>query len=138
MSLVRFNNRFDSQLNRFNDWNFLFDSSSMIQPSVNIIETEKSFEIEMAVPGYEKKDIAINVENNVLTVSHEHIDEAESEHYRFAKREFSYGSFTRSFSLSRWVEIDNIRASFENGILKIEIPKKSEAIAKPAREIKIN
>lgn len=138
MTLVKFNNQLDSRVNRYNEWNSFFDSSSMVQPSVNILETDISFVVEMAIPGYDKKDISISLENSVLTVSHEHDDDKESSSYRFAKREFTYGSFTRSFRLSRWVENEKIEATFKNGILKIEIPKKAEAISRPAREIKIS
>ena len=138
MTLVKLNNRFDSQVNRYNSFDSLFDSFSNSQPSVNIIETDEAFVIELAVPGYAKKDISIGLENNVLTVSHEHLEDQKQDLYRFSKREFSRGSFTRSFRLSRWVDNEKIEASFKNGILKIEIQKKAEAIAKPARDIKIS
>jgi len=138
MTLVKFNNRFDSQINRYNSFDSLFDSYPNSQPSVNIIETDEAFVIELAVPGYAKKDIAISLEKNVLTVSHEHLEDQEQDLNRFTKREFSRGSFTRSFRLSRWVDNEKIEASFKNGILKIEIQKKAEAIAKPAIDIKIS
>ena len=75
MTLVKLNNRFDSQVNRYNSFDSLFDSFSNSQPSVNIIETDEAFVIELAVPGYAKKDISIGLENNVLTVSHEHLED---------------------------------------------------------------
>lgn len=146
MTLVRLNNRYDSQSNGYNGWESLFDSMhngwdaesfSHNQPSANILESDESFVIEMAVPGFTKKDISISLENNLLTVSHKDETEKKSNSYRFARKEFVKGNFSRSFRLSRWVETENIKAGFKNGILEIEIPKKAEVIAKPAREIEI-
>ncbi len=148
MTLVKFKNRCHVPSTGYygNDWDHLFnqmrsvwdDSSTLLsRPNANIVEREKSFEIELSVPGYQKDQIAIAVENNVLTVSHKEVEESKVEGVKYLNREFTQGGFTRSFRLSRLVDSENIMATFENGLLTIEIPKKEEAIAKPSREIPI-
>lgn len=145
MTLVKFNNGFSAPVNRFNSWDSLFDSwvngwdsvPSFQQAAANILETDHSFVIEMALPGLEKKDISISLENNLLTISHEQNEEKKEENYRVARREFTSSSFSRSFRMSRWVDSEKIEASFEKGILRIEIQKREEAVAKPARVIEI-
>jgi len=104
-------------------------------PAANIIENDKTFEIEIAVPGMKKDDFKINLENNVLTVSTEKESEKSEETRNFTRKEFVYGSFRRSFTLPKIVETDHIKASYENGILKVELPKKEEA--KISKEITI-
>lgn len=146
MTLVRLNNRFDSHVNRFYGHESLFNSMrnewptgsiAHNQPSANILESDKLFVIEMAIPGFTKKDISITLENNLLTVSHKNESDKKPDLQRFARKEFERGDFSRSFKLSRWVETDSIKANFKNGILEIEIPKKAEVITKPVREIEI-
>ncbi len=108
-------------------------------PAVNIKETEESFEVELAAPGFQKSDFKIEVENNVLTISSEKQEENElKEGETFTKREFSYQAFTRSFTLPETVESDKITAKYDNGILKIEIPKKDEAKPKPVKQIQVS
>lgn len=107
-------------------------------PSVNIIEGKEDYKIEVAAPGLEKKDFAINLENNVLTITSEREEQNEQKDERFMRREFSYSSFKRSFSLPQSVDSNNITASHSNGILTIVIPKKEEAKEKPAKQIEIH
>jgi HSP20 family protein len=108
-------------------------------PSVNIIENNDAFMVEMAAPGMEKKDFAIELENDMLTISS--VKEMENElkegdHY--TRKEFSYQSFKRTFHLPKSVvEISKINAKYDNGILSVLIPKKEEAKALPPRKIKI-
>ncbi|MDY0104513.1 MAG: Hsp20/alpha crystallin family protein [Lentimicrobium sp.] len=106
-------------------------------PSVNIVEGKENFRIEVAAPGLDKNDFHINLENNVLTISSEkeHSDEQKGE--RYMRREFSYSSFRRSFSLPSTVEADKIEANHVNGVLCITIPKREEAKVKPAKQIDI-
>ena len=106
-------------------------------PSVNVKETENEFQVELAAPGLKKEDFKVNLENNLLTISAENKVENEDKNEKWTRREFSYSSFTRSFRLPKTVNGDEIQAKYENGILNILIPKKEEAKAKPAREIKI-
>ncbi len=95
-------------------------------PAANITENEKSFDIEIAAPGLKKEDFKINLENNVLTVSTEKEAEKKEETKNYTRKEFVYGSFCRSFTMPKTVETDQIKASYENGILKLELPKKEE------------
>jgi HSP20 family protein len=106
-------------------------------PSVNVIEGKEDFRIEVAAPGLEKDDFKISLDNNVLTISSEKEDKQEEKEERYMRREFSYTSFRRSFSLPQTVEADKISASHVNGVLSITIPKKEEAKVKPTRQIEI-
>ncbi len=96
-------------------------------PAVNIKENDKNFEVEVAAPGMNKKDFKVEVENNVLTISAETKEEKEEKKENYSRKEFSYESFERSFTLPQdIVDADKIKAKYDNGILKIEIPKKEE------------
>jgi len=106
-------------------------------PAVNIKESGEAFEIDVAAPGYEKSDIKIEMNEDLLTVSsNKKLDEEKTEG-EYTKREFSYQSFLRTFTLPETVDAEKISAVYENGILKITIPKKEEAKVKPARTIDI-
>lgn len=107
-------------------------------PSVNIIETENSYDLELAVPGFNKENISINVENDVLTIKGEDKTEEEDNKKHYIRHEFSFNSFTRSFNLNDQVRGDKIGADYKDGILTITIPKKEEAKKGLAREIKIS
>lgn len=117
---------------------FFDDRTGISMPAVNILETKDDFKLEIAAPGLTKKDYKIQVENNVLTISSEKEEKQEEKDSRFMRREFSYSSFTRSFTLPVTVAADQITASHNEGILTIIIPKREEAKEKPAREIKIS
>ena len=145
MTLVKWNREDDRMpvFSRF--WNNVFDDSDFFfgnsainrMPSVNIIEGKEEFKIEVAAPGLEKKDFRINLENNLLTIEASKEAARQDKDERYARREFSYHSFQRSFTLPETVESDKIDAKYENGILNILIPKKDEAKVKPARQISI-
>ncbi len=145
MSLVRFSNQVPSVFDRFFDrelfdWsNRNYSETNTTLPSVNIKENKEGYEVEVAIPGFDKNDFKLELNNDVLTVSSEKKVENETkEGERFTKREFSYQSFSRSFSLPDTADSDKIAASYESGILKIGIPKKEEAKPKPLRQIEIN
>ena len=106
-------------------------------PSVNVAEEDNSFRIEVAVPGVSRKDIGINLENDVLTISSEHKEENEENKPNYMRREFNFRSFSRSFQLPESVDQEHIRASHEDGILRIELPKKEEEVQKAPKQIKI-
>jgi len=96
-------------------------------PAVNIIENFPNFVVEIAAPGLSKEDFSIEVEEDTLKISSEKATQEEKNndsHYR--KREFNYESFERSFKLSENIEIDKIQAKYENGILKVTLPKMEE------------
>lgn len=116
-----------------------FDSSAnKTIPEVNVLENADSFKIEVAAPGLAKNDFKIEVNNNVLTISSEKEAKQEDEGDKFIRREFSYSSFQRSFSLPESVNQEKIKANHKDGILIVEIPKRDEAKEKPRREIKIS
>ena len=106
-------------------------------PAVNIIEGKEDFRIDVAAPGLNKEDFKISLENNVLTVSSEKEEKQEANEEKVMRKEFSYYSFSRSFTLPQTVNADKIKATHKAGILQVVIPKKEEAKEKPSREIKI-
>lgn len=121
----------------FNDEPF-FPSSWMNRvPAVNILENKDSFSVELAAPGLNKNDFKINLENNLLTIECSKEDKKEEKDERFTKREFCYSSFQRSFTLPNTIDTNKIDAKYEDGVLKINLPKKEEAKEKPARQISI-
>jgi HSP20 family protein len=100
------------------------------QPATNVTETNDAFKVELAAPGFDKKDIVLNVEDGYLTIEakHEEKNEEKTEQpERFLRREFRYEAFSRSFKLPKTVNIEGIAAVYEKGILNITLPKKEEA-----------
>lgn len=97
-------------------------------PAVNIRETEKTYEVELAAPGYQKKDFNIEIDNGVLTVSAEKQEEKEDKDKdgSYTRREFGYRSFARSFNLPANTNEEDIRARYEDGILRLDIAKRGE------------
>lgn len=118
---------------------FMNHETGIDMPAVNIAENKDDFKIEVAAPGLEKKDFNINLDRNVLTISSEkqHETKDEDEDTKYMRREFSYTSFSRSFTLPDSAQEDKIKANHKDGILTITIPKKEEAKVKPARKIEI-
>ena len=106
-------------------------------PSVNIKETDTSFGIELAAPGKKKEDFNIEIDHNVLTISSEEKTEKEETEGKYTRKEFSYSSFRRAFTLPEMVNTENINATYENGVLHVALPKREEALPKPQRLIEI-
>jgi HSP20 family protein len=127
---------FEPLLFDFND--FLTGQDLALFPDANIIENGKDYEIELAVPGLERKDIKVEVENDTLIVSAEKEEEKKTEEKNYRSREFSYNSFYRSFSLPENLKVDNINAEYHNGVLKITLPKKEVTVSKPLKQIKVS
>lgn len=145
MLLVRNSNQVPSLFDRFFDgdmfdWNNRnFSSTNTTLPSVNIKDNADAFTVEVAAPGFEKGDFKIELNRNVLTVSSEkEVKNETKEGEVFTKREFSYQSFSRSFTLPQIADGDRIEANYSSGILTVSIPKREEAKPKPARTIEIN
>ncbi|NHN24729.1 Hsp20/alpha crystallin family protein [Flavobacterium jejuense] len=113
--------------------------SNSTVPAVNIKETETEFKIELASPGLKREDFKIEVDENVLSISSERKNELEeqSENGKYTRKEFSFSSFKRSFTLPETVNEDDIKASYENGVLYLSLPKREEALPKPKRFIEI-
>ena len=105
-------------------------------PSVNSIENDNSFEIDLAVPGMKKDDFTIQLNDKVLVISSENTNSVENN--SMSLNEFNYSSFQRSFIVPETVELDKIRANYKNGILKVKLPKKKDSIKKPNRVIDIS
>ena len=118
-----FNDVFDSILND----SFLGEKLVARVPAVNIAETENEFHVELAVPGLKKEDFKINLDKNILTVSSEKKTENVEEGKKFSKREYSYNSFSRSFTLPESADHSKIEADYTDGILTLTITKKEEA-----------
>lgn len=139
--LPAWSNLFNDFLNRdWYDWsNQNFSLTNTTIPSVNIKESENGFEVEMAAPGMKKEDFNLEIHNNVLTISSEKQTENKTEDDKnVTRREFSYQSFSRSFTMPVIVDTDKISAAYENGILRVDIPKKEEAKPKPMKQIKVS
>ena len=132
---------FDDFFNReFFNWNNSnFSNTSTTIPAVNIKETPEHYEVEVAAPGMTKKDFRLELDGNMLTISSERQHQREeNENDRYSLREFSYQSFQRTFTLQKdVVDVEKIEAKYENGLLRLLIPKKEEAKQKPARRIQI-
>jgi len=135
MTLVKFNN---GQKNTVNPWfSDVFDSlinDSRLNdrfinkiPAVNIAETENEFHIELAVPGLKKDDFKISLDKNVLSVSAEKKTDNVDESKKYSKREYSYNSFVRSFTLPETADYAKIDAEYTDGVLKLNVAKKEEA-----------
>lgn len=137
---------FPSFLNRFfegdlMDWNRSnFAGTNSTLPAVNIRENDDEFVIDVAVPGMKKDQINVDYENGRLTIASEVKEEkVEGSKDSFTRKEFSYSSFQRSFSIpENTVDGEKIKASYNEGILHIILPKRDEIKPKPPRQIKIN
>ncbi|SMP26023.1 heat shock protein Hsp20 [Algoriphagus winogradskyi] len=117
------------------------DTRQNTLPSVNIIETGNDFKVEMAVPGMKKEDFKVELDNNTLSIQAEISSESEdnfNEPARYARKEFSYQSFRRTFYLPNTVENEKIEATYQDGILCLIIPKREEAKKKPVKTIQIS
>ena len=124
----------------FRDWSSTnFSDTNTTLPAVNIKENENDFVVDVAVPGMDKKDFKIDLENDVLTISSEKTTNNEDSNENYTRKEYSYMSFKRSFTLPKGiVDSDKIKAIYKNGELKITIPKLEEAKPKPIRLIEVN
>ena len=108
-------------------------------PPVNISETEDSFKVDIAAPGFDKKDFKVELDNNILNVSAERKDSNENKSENFSRREFFQSSFKRSFTLpENKVSESDINANYESGVLSLTLPKKEEAKAQPRKLIEIS
>lgn len=142
MSQVKSNPKFPALLTDLFDYDKFFGNDFMKRfeinlPAANVIDGEKSYKIELAIPGFKKEDIKVNIENEILTISAETKGEKEDKNEKYTRKEFSYNSFTRSFQLPKTANSDKVDAKYENGLLKLEVAKKEEAIKQGRKEISI-
>ncbi len=126
--------------NDLTDWNLTnFSGTNTSLPAVYVKVSNDEFVIELAAPGMEKKDFKINFKNNVITISSEKEDKKEEKKDNYTRREFSYQSFQRAFTVpENAIMSDKIEATYNNGILEIKLPKREEVKPQPEREIKIS
>ena len=115
----------------FKPWNDWFEKSSVFGqlttvPPVNIVENEDRYILSLAVPGIQKGDFKISLEGLMLTISTEKEEEKEATEKRFTRREYNFCSFSRSFTLPEDVKPEHIEAKYENGLLKIVLPRRDE------------
>jgi HSP20 family protein len=138
MTLVKFNpeKKNSALLPGFNDIfesvlgdTFFSDRRLSSVPSVNISETNEAYQIELAAPGLKKEDFKVSIERDTLSISTEKSQETVQEERTYNRKEFSYASFTRMFTLPDSADVDRIGANYSEGILRLVLPKKEEAKA---------
>lgn len=149
MTLIKFKNEPASRMMdrspMFSDlFNDFFDGvvsnniTKSFSPSVNVKESDQEFKLELAAPGLSKDDFKINIENDMLNISAEKKEEQATQNEKYTRKEFSYSSFKRTFTLPETADREKISAAYDNGVMTLVIPKKDEARPKPLREIKIS
>lgn len=121
----------------FDDDTFLNKSWFTKMPAANIVETTNNFTVEMAVPGMNKKDFHVDLENNMLTILCEKEETLTENDAHYTRREFSFNMFNRTFKLPEYVDLKDIEAKYIDGILKVMLPKKEEAKRMTRKEIAI-
>jgi HSP20 family protein len=114
-----------------------FFNNGMAIPPANIIENNNHYKLDLSVPGMKRDDFKVDVEDGILTISSEKKEEKNEDDKNYRRREFSYSSFSRSFTLSDNMDENNINAKYDNGMLQITIPKKEVTVSKPKKEISI-
>lgn len=142
MALVKYRTRpnlmntfFDDVLARDSFFKDFMNGEHGSTPSANVKETESDFRIELAAPGFDKKDINIELNDKTLTLSAVREDKHENTEEKYTFKEFSYNTFRRSFTLPEGIDEDNIKAKYENGILHVVLPKSD--LQKGTRRISI-
>jgi HSP20 family protein len=121
-----------------NDYHENYVPGCASKPATNVFETEKDFQIEVLLPGFSKKEVQLTVQNNLLTIKAGKNTEEETAEYKYEHREFGSQEFEKQYRLPKTVNSDEIKAKFEDGVLKLELPKKEEALEKDPLEIEIS
>jgi HSP20 family protein len=116
----------------------VMSNNTSSKPAVNIKEDEKSFILDLAVPGIDKKELKIDINEDLLTISSETKNESEENTDGYKRKEFSYSSFCRSFQIPENVSKDKIEANYRDGILSVALPKIEEDKRKISRQVKIS
>ena len=117
------------------DWNY--DRHTFSVPAVNIKELDTHFEIELAIPGKNKNDFEIEIEDGLLSISSSFNKEQKEDNSKLTRIEFDYNSFKRTFSIPESVDSSKIEATYKGGILKISLSKRDEALPEPKKLIKV-
>ena len=126
----------------FKPWNEWFDNGGLSGravkvPAVNITEQKDEYLVSLAAPGLKKDDFKIDVDGNMLTISSEKEEMKEEKEARYTRKEYSYSSFSRSFTLPEEINKEKIEAKYEDGVLKISMPRKEEAKKLSAKHIAV-
>jgi HSP20 family protein len=121
-----------------NDFFPVMSANTNSMPAVNIKEDGKSFMLDIAVPGIEKKDLKIDINEDLLTISSETKNDSEENKDGYKRKEFSYTSFCRSFQIPENVNREKIEANYKDGILSVSLPKFEEEKNKISRQVKIS
>lgn len=126
----------------FKPWNEWFDNGGlwgkvMNVPAVNITEQKNDYLVSLAAPGLKKDDFKIDVDGSMLTISSEKEETKEEKDKRFTRKEYNYSSFSRSFTLPEEINKEKIEAKYEDGVLKISLPRKEEAKKPAAKQIAV-
>lgn len=149
MSVIKFNNRrrlfpswtndsLKSFLSSDDFFNNDFFEEDSLMPAMNVKEHDDDFEIEFAAPGFSKKDFEVTIDDNILNVCGEKKKEVEEKEEDYTRKEFSYNSFKRSLSLPKSVNTEqDVKATYKNGILKLNLQKKEEAKEPPKKVIEV-
>lgn len=132
-------NEMDTMINSVfnNDWDLPTKERTNWSPAVDVKETDASYIITADIPGLSKKEVNLNISNDVLSISGERIHDTEQDSDRYHYRERSRGTFVRSFNIPESVNEKKITANFKDGILSVKLPK-AEIVEPKAREIKIS
>jgi HSP20 family protein len=116
----------------------VMSNKSNSTPAVNIREDDKNYVLDFAIPGLEKKDLKIDMNEDILTISSEMKKESEENKNGYKRKEFSYSSFSRSFYIPENVNREKIEASYNNGVLSVSLPKQEEEKSKISKTIEIS
>jgi len=126
----------------FKPWSEWFDNGNLLGrtfrvPAVNITENKDEYNVSLAVPGMKKDDFKIDVNGNMLTISCEKDETKEEKDKKYTRKEYSYTSFSRSFTLPEEINQEKIEAKYEDGVLKLSLPRKEEAKKATAKQISV-
>jgi len=146
MSLVQFRKRpwenlLSSDLLDFNPSHLFNDNlwlKRMDEPALNIKEKKDEFEIELAAPGFSKKDFKVTIDEGCLNISAKKSETKEEKDENYTRKEFSYNSFERSLELPDSIKDEKVKAVYENGILKFNLSKKEETKKHKPKVIEIS
>ncbi len=119
------------------DEKFFFSEKSIEVPSANVIENDNEFKLELAAPGFDKKDFKVEIQDGMLNICAEKEQKSEEKKENYRKKEFSYSSIRRSFALPENVKDDQIDAKYEKGILNVVLPKKALQGSKPKKAVEV-
>ena len=126
----------------FKPWNEWFDKKSFwgqvfTMPAVNITETKDFYMVSLAAPGLKKDDFQIRMDRNIMTISSAKEETKEDKEQKFTRKEYNYYSFSRSFTLPEEINQEMIEANYEDGVLKITLPRKEDVKKLTAKKIMI-